>query len=170
MIMTDLLWSLYYILDDTDITCTTLHLFGITRTTLYLSLDIDTVYIVSWSWYTLYSLSSTDILDTDSWSYYPKSHTISHLYWLIKLTMSGLLGETGSRRNQEGALGRATLCGFGCHTCSCVLEIYLCTCYYMLHDILVQWTVSPYYQDQLTHHLFDMQLSCEMRHMIVALV
>ena len=32
------------------------------------------------------------------------------------------------------------------------------------------WTVSPYYQDPLTHHLFDMQLSCGMGQRMVALV
>ena len=56
MIMTDLLRLLVYILDDTDITCIILHL----------SLDIDTVYIVLWSWYTLYSLYDIDFLDIDS--------------------------------------------------------------------------------------------------------
>ena len=40
----------------------------------------------------------------------------------------------------------------------------------MLHDTWVQWIVSPYYQDPLTHHLFDMQLSCGMGHRMVALV
>jgi len=40
----------------------------------------------------------------------------------------------------------------------------------MLHDIWVQWTVSPCYQDLLTHHLFAMQLSCGMGHRMVALV
>ena len=40
----------------------------------------------------------------------------------------------------------------------------------MLHDTWVQWTVSPCYQDPLTHHLFDMQLSCGMEHRKVALV
>jgi len=66
MIITDLLRLLDYILDDTDITCTTLHL----------ALDIATVYIVPWSWYTLYSLFDTDILETDSESYV-LSHTLS---------------------------------------------------------------------------------------------
>jgi len=89
MIKADLLRSLDYILDDTDITCTTLHL----------SLDIVTVYIVPWSWYTLYSLSDTNVLDTNSWSCYTESRTVLHLHWLIKLTMSGLLGKTGSRKN-----------------------------------------------------------------------
>jgi len=46
-------FTLTFGLHDTDITCTT----------LYLSLDIVTVYIVPWSWYTLYSLSGTDILN-----------------------------------------------------------------------------------------------------------
>jgi len=87
MIMTDLLRLLDYILDDTDITCTTLHL----------SLGIVTVYMVPWSWYTLYSLSDTDILDTDSWSCYTESHTILYLHWLIKLIKPEYLGETGSR-------------------------------------------------------------------------
>ena len=70
MIVTDLLWPFDYILGDTDITCTT----------LYLSLDIAIVYIILWSWYTLYSLSDTNILDTDSWSCYIESHIILHLH------------------------------------------------------------------------------------------
>jgi len=74
-----------YILDDTDITCTTLHL----------SPGIAIVYIVPWSWYTLYSLSNTDVLNIDSWSYYIKSHTTLYLHWLIKLTKPRLLEETG---------------------------------------------------------------------------
>ena len=99
---------------------------------------------------------------------YTKSHIVLHLYWLIKLTKTGLLEETGSRRNQGGVLERATPCGFGCHMCSCILEIYVCTCYYMSHGTWVQWIVSPCYQDLLTHHLFDMQLPCGMGHKIAA--
>jgi len=71
-------------LHDTDITCTTMHS----------SLDIVTVYIVLWSWYILYSLFDTGILDTDSWSYYTEPHTILYLHWLIKLTKPRLLGKT----------------------------------------------------------------------------
>jgi len=79
MIMTDLLWPLDYILDDTNTTCTTLHL----------SLDMATVYIVPWSWYTLYSLFSIDILDIDLWSYLIESSIILYSYWLIKLIKLG---------------------------------------------------------------------------------
>jgi len=101
MIMTALLWPLDCILDDTDITCTTMHL----------SLDVATVYIVSRSWYTLYSLSDTDILDTDSWSFSTESHTILHLHWLMKLTKSGLLRETGSRGIRDVCLEERPLVG-----------------------------------------------------------
>jgi len=78
------------------------------------------------------------------------------------------LRETVAGEIQGGVLGRATPCGYGCHTWSCY--IYARSCYYMLHDTWVQWTVSPCYQDPLTHHLFDMQLSCGMGHRIVVLV
>jgi len=71
--------TIRFILDNTDITCTTLHL----------PLDIAISYIVLWSWYTLYSLSDTDILDTDSWSCHAESRTILYLYWLIKLIKLG---------------------------------------------------------------------------------
>jgi len=50
------------------------------------------------------------------------------------------------------------------------LVIYARSCYYMLHDTWVQWTVSPCYQDPLTYHLFDMQLSCGTGHRMVALL
>jgi len=40
----------------------------------------------------------------------------------------------------------------------------------MLHDTWVQWTISPCYQDPLTHHLFVMQLSCGMGHRMITLV
>jgi len=40
----------------------------------------------------------------------------------------------------------------------------------MLHDTWVQWTVSPCYQDPLTNHLFNIQLSCRMGHRIDTLV
>jgi len=110
------------------------------------------------------------VVTWDSWSCYIESRIILHLHWLMKLIKAGLLGEIGSRENQGGVLGRATPCGFKCHTRSCVLVIYVRTYYYMLHHTCVQWTVSPCYQDPLTHQLFDMQLSCGMRHMRVALV
>jgi len=65
--------------------------------------------IVSWSWYTLYSLSNIDVLYTDSWSYYTESHTILYLYWLIKLTK--VLGETSSRGTREVCLEGRPLVG-----------------------------------------------------------
>ena len=158
MIRTNLLRSLDYILKDTYITCTTLHL----------SLDIAIVYFVSWSWYKLYSLSGTNVLDKDSWSYYTESHTILHLYWLIKLTKPGLLGKTGRRKTGRCVWKGDPLVGLD-STCDLVF-LWFMTCYYMLHDTWVQWTVSPCYQDSLTHYLFDMQLSCGMGHRMIVLV
>ena len=146
-------------LDDTDITCTTLHL----------SLGIATVYIIPWSWCTLYSLSDNDVLDTDSWSCYIESHTILHLHWLMKLTKSGLLRETGSRENQGGMLGRATLVGLDA-TRKLVFLWFMHTPVITCYMIPKYSELSLCYQDPLTHHLFDMQLSCRMGHKMVALV
>jgi len=110
-----------------------------------------------WHWYLWHSF----------WIIYTESHTVLHLYWLIKLTKPGLLGETVAGKIQEGVLGRATPCGFGCHTWS----YYLCALL-LLH---VTWYLSTvnYFSllsDPLTHHLFDMQLSCGMGHRMLALV
>ena len=77
------------------------------------------------------------------------------------------MGETVAGEIQGGVLGRATLMGLDATR---DLVIYACSCYYMLHDTWVQWTVSLCYQDPLTHHLFDMQLSCGMGHRMIALV
>jgi len=101
MIMTDLLRPLDYILDDTDITCTTMHI----------SLDIVTIYIVPWSWYTLYSLFDIDIIDIDLWSYLIESPIVLYLHWLIKLTKPGLLGQTDSRGIREACLEGRPLVG-----------------------------------------------------------
>jgi len=75
-------------LHDTDITCTTLHVSGITCTTIYLSLDITIVYIVPWSWYTLFSLCEIDIHDTVS----------GHIHWTthyLALTLINEINEAG---------------------------------------------------------------------------
>jgi len=94
------------------------------------------------TWYCHHFLDThctdTDILDTDSWSCYTKSHNILYLHWLMKLTKPRLLRETGSRRNQRGVLERATPCGFGCDTWSYFLVIYARIYYYMLHNTWVQ--------------------------------
>jgi len=76
MIMTRFLWLLGYILDDIDITYTILHLSDFTCTILYLSLDIVTIYIVLWYWYTLFSLFDIDILDTDP----DHVHRVTHYF------------------------------------------------------------------------------------------
>ena len=101
------------------------------------------------------------------WVMYTELHTILHLHWLIKLNKLGLLRETVAGKIQGGVLGRGPLVGLDAtHD----LVLYARSFYYMLHDIWVQWIVSPYYQDPLTHHLFDMQLSYGMGHRMVALV
>ena len=96
------------------------------------------------------------------WHWYSWYRFLILLYWVthyLSLTMIneikqvGIIRETGSRGNQGSVLERATPCRFGCHTWSCVLVIYPRTCYYMLHDTWIQWTISSCYQDPLTHQL-----------------
>ena len=43
-------------------------------------------------------------------------HRMVALVRLIKLIKPGFLGETVAGEIQGGVLGRATPCGFGCHT------------------------------------------------------
>jgi len=80
------------------------------------------------------------------WSCYTKSHTVLHLYWLIKSIKSGLLEETGSRRSgmyawKGGALESLAKCDF--MICDYVIQ-WLCT-YLLLYETWVHWTVSPCY-------------------------
>ena len=141
---------------DTAITCTTLHS----------SLEIVTGNTILWPWYTLYSLFGIDILYIDLWSYLIESHIVRYLYWLIKSIKQDYWGRLVAGKIRDVCLEEWPLVGLMPH----VLIIYAHPYYYMLHDTWVQWIVSPCYQDLLTHHLFDMQLSCGMRHKIVTLV
>jgi len=64
MIMANLLWPLDYVLDDNDTTCSTLHL----------SIDIALVYIVPWSWFTLYD----NVILNPTCDHVSLSHTTSY--------------------------------------------------------------------------------------------
>ena len=127
-------WPTYYMtfgLHDTDNTCTTLHLSDIPCTTLYLLLppftlfrDLDTHYI-----HYLSLIFLVPIPDPVTW--------VTHyfVFTLInKISQAGVAGGVVAGEIQGGVLGRATPCGFECHTWSC----YLCALL-LLH---VTWYLS----------------------------
>jgi len=118
MIMTDLLWPLDYITLTSHAVLLCIYLTSLVLLCICychcLHCPVILIHIVftMWHWY--------------PWHYfgiiYTETHTILHLHWLIKLTKPVLLGETVAGKIQGGVLGRATPCGFGCHTWS----YYLC--------------------------------------------
>jgi len=101
---------------------------------MHLSLNVVTVFyflkilisiiITIWHWYSWY------------WSLILLRWVTHYLAFTLinKINQAGVTGETVAREIQGGVLGRATLCGFGCHTWSC----YLCALL-LLH---VTWYLS----------------------------
>jgi len=97
-------------------------------------------------------------------------HWVTHYLVFILINKINQVGVTGgdcSRGNPERCTWKD---GSSEGLATRDLVIYARSRYYILHDIWVQWTASPCYQDPLTHHLFDMQLSCGMGHRMGALV
>jgi len=124
-------------LNDTDITCTTLHSSDITCTTLHvsgctticLSLDIAIGYIALWTWYTSYSLSNANV-----WYRF-----LILLYWIIhyhtfalinKINQAGVTGGTVAGEIQRGVLGRVTpLWVWMPHVILLFMRAHVITCY-----------------------------------------
>jgi len=134
---------------------------------MHLSLDVVTVFyfpenlicIVTtiWRWYSWYWS-----LILSRWVAYYLALTL-----INKINQVGVTGGDCSRGNAGRCAWKGPLVGLDATR---DLVIYARFCYYILHDTWVQWAVSPYYQDPLTHHLFDMWLSCGMGHRMDALV
>ena len=123
-----------------------------------LSRDLDIHYI---HYVTL--ISMTLFSDHIHWATHHLSLTL-----INEINQAGITGGDYNRRNS----GRCAWKGDPLWVWDATHDfvIYARSCYYMLHDTWVQLTISPYYQDLLTHHLFDVQLSCGMGHRMVALV
>ena len=124
------------------------------------SLDIATVYIVLWSWFTL---SDIIILLIDLWSCYTESHTVLHMNWLIKSTKSGLLGETGSRESGRCAWKGGFFEGLAEYD---FVISWLCDSVIMC-ALIVIWNLSTLnfffilFRIHKAHYLIDMHTSCE---------
>jgi len=119
-------FTLIFGLHDTDIICTTLHLSDITCTTLYLFLPLSILFhdLDTYCNHYLTLIFLTPFLDHAQWV----THYLA-LTLINEINLAEITGGDWSRRIQRGVLGRATLCGFGCHTWSCYLCAPVITCY-----------------------------------------
>ena len=103
MVMTDLLWPLNY-MALTLLALLCMYLVSLTQLYIYhlrLSLSTLSCYFSThyFCYVTLISIYCFRII-------YTKSHIVLHLHWLMKLTKSGLLGETIAGKIQGGVLGK----------------------------------------------------------------
>jgi len=103
--------------------------------------------------------------------------TLDHVHWVTHYLALALINEINEAGNTEETGSRGSgRCAWkgGSSADLATRDLVFCDlCAHLLlqlHDTWVQWTVSLYSQDPLTHHLFNMQLSCGMGHMMVALV
>jgi len=131
MIMTDLLWHLDYM---TLISPALLCIFLISLILLYSCHLILTLFTLSRD-LDIHYFHYMTLISVTPFSYH--IHWVTHYFALAlinEINHAGVTGGDCSRRNPRGVLGRATLCGFGCHTWSCYLCVLL-----LLH---VTWCMS----------------------------
>ena len=135
LIMTRFLWPLECILDDPHyLTFIWHHLYYFACIWYHLHNYI----FVSWYCHCLHCLVILIHIVFTMWHWYPwhyfwilyvESHTILHLHWLIKLTKSGLLGETVAGEIQGGVLGRAASPRALPHVFLLFMRLPIITCY-----------------------------------------